>query len=89
VGHALIAWTVLYGPPPDNLVLLEVEDENGLYALAETLETMQGHDVVRFHEPDLDDELTAIAVDSSAYRWLSSLPLAFRSSYSPSCSSTT
>lgn len=77
VGHALIAWTVAYGPPPENLVLLEVEDEQALYDLAEAVE-IQGHGLVRFHEPDLDGELTAFAVDSGAYRYLSSLPLAFR-----------
>lgn len=43
--------------------------------LADELEG-RGLRVARFHEPDLDDQLTAFCVEPSAQRWLSSLPLA-------------
>jgi len=71
VGHALIAWVLAYGAPPENLVVLQVPDLAALSALAERLEG----DIVRFHEPDLDGALTAIAAGPETWRALSSLPL--------------
>jgi len=52
-------------------VVLQVPDLAGLEALAGKLDG----DVVCFHEPDLDDALTAIAAGPSLWRALSSLPL--------------
>ena len=71
VGHALIAWVLAHGTPPDNLVVLQVPDLTALSALAANLEG----DVVRFHEPDLADALTAIAAGPATWRALSSIPL--------------
>ena len=71
VGHALITWVLAHGAPPENLVVLQVPDLAALHALAERLDG----DVVRFHEPDLDDALTAIAAGPDSWRALSSLPL--------------
>ena len=71
VGHALIAWVLAHGAPPENLVVLQVPDLAALSALAERLDG----DVVRFHEPDLDGALTAVAAGPELWRALSSLPL--------------
>ena len=71
VGHALIAWTLAYGEPPENLVVLAVKN---LAELTELSAKLEG-DVVRFREPDLDDELTAIAAGPALWRALSMLPL--------------
>ena len=71
VGHALIAWVLAHGAPPENLVVLQVPDLAALSALAERLDGA----VVRFHEPDLDGALTAIAAGPDQWRALSSLPL--------------
>jgi hypothetical protein len=71
VGHVLIAWTLAYGEPPESLVVLAVKNLAELTALSEKL----SGDVVRFHEPDLDDELTAIAAGPALSRALSSLSL--------------
>lgn len=56
----------------NNLVCLHVEDLEGL---AGDLE-QRGFRISRFHEPDLDGELTAVAVEPAAYRHLSNLQLA-------------
>ncbi len=58
-----------------NLVVLQVPNEVSLEAVRADLE---GISVVSFHEPDLDNELTAIAVAGDAERLLSSFPLALR-----------
>lgn len=71
VGHALIAWALAYGEPPENLVVLSVKNLAELTALSERLEG----DVIRFREPDLGDELTAIAAGPALWRALSNLPL--------------
>ncbi len=75
LGHVLIHWALTYGAPPENLVLLEVANEA---ALVDLLAAFDGLDVVSFREPDLDNELTAIAVDGRARKLLSSVPLALR-----------
>jgi hypothetical protein len=75
VGHALIEWTAQCGRPPENLVLLEVPDEETLRRYLGAFMAVSDF-VVPFYEPDLDDELTSIAVcDDIAPQILSSLPL--------------
>lgn len=71
VGHALIAWVLEHGAPPDNLVVLQVPDRT---ALERAVSRCAGR-VVPFHEPDLADELTAIAAGPECWRELSDLPL--------------
>ena len=61
------AWEV-----DNNIVVLEHDD---LLTTAEMLEGL-GHSLVRFHEPDLDDALTAICVEPAAKKQLSGLKLA-------------
>lgn len=56
----------------NNIVCLQTDDIRGL---ADGLEA-DGIRLSRFHEPDMDDELTAIAVEPMAWKRLSSLPLA-------------
>lgn len=55
----------------NNIVILQDED---VPSLAERLEK-EGIRIARFHEPDLGNQLTAICVEPSASRKLSSLPL--------------
>ena len=71
VGHALIHWTLEHGAPPDSLVVLQVPT---LEALHRVHDRLVGR-VVAFHEPDLGDELTAIAAGPECRRAVSSLPL--------------
>lgn len=56
----------------NNIVVLHEEE---LGELASRLEEA-GFRLSRFHEPDLDNELTAICVEPGAWKMLSSLPLA-------------
>lgn len=77
--HALAAFGELYRKPyetwyreSNNIVVLEHEDIPGKAELLEQL----GFQVARFHEPDLDNELTAICVEPSAWKQLSNLRLA-------------
>jgi len=72
VGHALIEWACTHGRPPDNLVVLAVDDEPTLLGLANRLAPLGP---VVFREPDLGGEATAIAVGPAARRLLSSIPL--------------
>lgn len=72
VGHALIGWTMEHGNPPENLVVLQVPNEEALHELMRRLD---GHRVVAFHEPDLNDQLTAIAVGPECWREVSSIGL--------------
>jgi len=67
----LISWVLARGRPPDNLVVLEVPGLAELEALA----TRLGAGALGFREPDLNDELTAIAVDPGLGRELRDLPL--------------
>lgn len=71
IGHALIQWTLEHGRPPESLVVLQVP---GLDELHRAHDRLEGR-VVAFHEPDLDDELTAVAAGPECWRELSSLPL--------------
>ena len=56
----------------NNVAVLQVDD---LPDLAQTLEK-HGLRISRFHEPDMGNALTAIAVEPKGWRKLSSLPLA-------------
>lgn len=60
----------------NNLVVLSIETEAKLACLRDYLR--QFVDVVDVHEPDMGDELTAIACDDRAASSVSSLPLALR-----------
>jgi len=75
IGHALIHWTVENGDPPPNLVLLEVPGEAALWRLSQIVKE---HRPAAFFEPDLEDQLTAIAVHGAAWKHLSEIGLAFR-----------
>jgi hypothetical protein len=55
VGHALIAWTLEHGRPPENLVVLQVAGQDELRKVSEKVGG------VAFYEPDLGGQLTAIA----------------------------
>lgn len=57
------------------LIILSVPNEQ---LLVELIERLEGFRSIVVHEPDLDDEITAIAVEHDAWRILSSLPLACR-----------
>jgi peptidyl-tRNA hydrolase len=61
----------------NTLVLLEVDDEPALAALASDASS-RGVDVARFHEPDLGHALTAIALGPTARSLVRRLPLALR-----------
>lgn len=61
----------------NNLVVLGVPNETELAKLADDLDSY-GVKVSSFREPDLDNEMTAIAVEPSGYKHLSNLPLAMR-----------
>jgi hypothetical protein len=71
VGHALIHWVLEHGCPPDNLVVLQVPNLEELHRCGARLTGR----VVSFHEPDLGDELTAVAAGPENWKQLSSLPL--------------
>jgi hypothetical protein len=70
IGHALITWVLAHGQPPDNLVVLEVAGLAELQALAAQLP-----EATLFYEPDLGDELTAIAVAPQRRGLLREIPL--------------
>lgn len=72
VGHALIGWVMEYGAPPENLVVLAVKNEEALWSL---LKKLDGDRRYAFHEPDLDDQLTAIAIGPESWRKVSSVGL--------------
>jgi len=59
------------------VAVLEVPDELRLYALVEDLEGL-GLKVSKFHEPDLDGELTSIATIADDVKCLRRLPLLFQ-----------
>jgi hypothetical protein len=61
----------------DNLVVLHAPDERTLRALMLDAEC-ERWPVVGFCEPDLRDELTAVAFGGAAARMLRKLPLALR-----------
>ena len=61
----------------NTLVLLAVPDELALSWLY-TDATRRGLRAVRFHEPDLDGALTAVALEPAARRLVAHLPLSLR-----------
>lgn len=75
--HAAVAFTQAFPEktaqwqPDNNVVVLEHES---MPALADMLEAL-GLSLVRFHEPDLDDALTAICVEPAAKRHVAKLKL--------------
>jgi len=83
-GHALVAFQHEHAAAyeqwhreSNNLVCLSAPSKEELAKLAYDL-TVRGIEVSMFREPDLDDELTAVAVGPAGGRALSSLPLALR-----------
>ena len=60
------------------IVLLAAPDEAALRRLCQQAHAA-GHAVVAFHEPDLDQQLTAAAFEPAARALLSRLPLALTS----------
>lgn len=71
-GHALIGYVLEHGAPPDNLVVLQVPD---LAAIQRVLTRVRAGRHTAFFEPDIDNELTAVAVAPEQGRALSSIPL--------------
>lgn len=61
----------------NTLVLLETANQQELGGLLRKAKE-DGVDASAFHEPDLDDELTAIALGPQARALVRRLPLAFR-----------
>ncbi len=61
-----------------NVVLLQVPDEPTLIELWQRVKSFGLEASAGFREPDLSDELTAVAFGDEAQRYLSSLPLALR-----------
>ena len=61
----------------NNLVVLQSSSKEELAKLAYEL-TKAGVEVSLFREPDLGDELTAVAVSPTGAKYLSNLPLALR-----------
>jgi hypothetical protein len=70
-----------HGAPPENLVVLSVPDEAALWAVTQLFDGKLEKSlharrrIYAFFEPDLHDELTALAVGPELWRDLSSLPL--------------
>ncbi len=83
--HAGVAFSIGYpavcaewNADSNNVVLLSVTDEQELEQLYQRV-LLAGLYRVRFHEPDFDDQLTAIAfMGEGAEKLTSSLPLALR-----------
>lgn len=78
-GHALVAWAIAHPEETrrwhresNYLVCLQAPD---LAAVIEKLDR-KGVRYVPFREPDLNDQLTAIAVEPAGGQWLSHLRLA-------------
>lgn len=61
----------------NNLVVLAAEDEASLYAVAVAAKNA-GIAVSLFREPDLDNALTAIAIEPDGAKLTSNLPLAMK-----------
>jgi peptidyl-tRNA hydrolase len=84
LAHAFVSYvlarpreTAQWHTESNNLVCLAVPDEAALSALAAAI-AEAGHPIVCFHEPDLGDALTALAIGPEAQRLLSNVPLALR-----------
>ena len=82
--HAAFAFAAAHGEltrdwlqSSSNLVLAAVEDEPALAALAEKAGGA-GLRAVAFREPDLDNAMTALAIEPAGRRLCGALPLALR-----------
>jgi len=85
--HGGATWVTDHGEPPENLVVLEVADEAELNEVLK-LVVWEKLTYSVFHEPDVNDELTAVSfafqagqwedTDPAAKRYLRDLPLAFK-----------
>jgi hypothetical protein len=73
--HAAMAWQAEHGFAPENIVVLAVSRTEHVQDL---FERARGCRAVLFCEPDLNNEPTAVALDSSARALVSSLPLALK-----------
>lgn len=73
-GHALIAWVLQHGEPCENLVVLQVPGRLALQDLVPRLRSVSDR-VVLFYEPDLGEQLTAIAAPPECWRIVGALPL--------------
>ena len=74
--HAALAWAESHRCAPENVVVLHISSASMLEQLHEQVRKFRA---VPFFEPDLDSEITAVAVGEDARRFLSTLPLALRS----------
>jgi hypothetical protein len=75
--HAALAFAAIHHPVPPVLALLEAPDELALCWLLGDAH-QQGLSAVPFHEPDLDDALTAVALGPSAARLCRKFSLCMR-----------
>lgn len=76
-GHAVAQYLIEYGSKNwknEYLIYLTVADENELKQLLQRLQTMMAGITV-FREPDLENEITAIACVPDKYKMFSKLPL--------------
>ncbi len=87
--HALRAFTEVHPEverrwyrESSNLVVLEVPNEDALFALVGRL-AKEGVEIACFREPDMNGEMTAISAGPAAQRHLSSLPLALKEVAAP------
>ena len=84
--HALVAFGIAHPElvrawhdDSNNLVVLAAPDRAGLEQVYDRAACERGVAVTRFHEPDFDGALTAVALHgSTAHKLVSSLPLALR-----------
>lgn len=76
--HAALLFGNLVGVR-ENVVVLHMPDEEALRSLEDALSPAPALRWIAFREPDVDNQLTAIAVDGvlSVKNWLRPLPLAF------------
>lgn len=70
----------------ENVVVLHMPDEDALASLADAMAHTAGLLWIVFHEPDLDGQVTSLAIDgvASVRKYLRPLPLAFSA---PRCAS--
>ncbi len=77
VVHAALAFAHEHPVAPDHyLVLLEAPDMLALYWLLADAQR-ENLRVASFYEPDLDEQLTAVALEGAAARLCRKLPLLF------------
>jgi hypothetical protein len=74
--HAAMAWQAEHGFAPENIAVLSARDEKELIEIAARTREARA---VLFHEIDLNDAATALALGPEAKRFVRELPLALRS----------